>query len=206
MKKILKKNQIIVTALALLIAVAGYINYKDILSKKDNVKEANVTVNDEIANDINNEVYNDIENDIISNDVDPDDISITDPGIAILTGNTLVSSDFIISAKLDREQTRALNKDTLLNVIENEELDDISKQAATMQLIHITDVAEREAAAELLLEAKGFTDVIVSIIDDQADVVINKDSLTDIERAQIEDIVKRKAGVDVENVTIFIAK
>lgn len=41
MKKILKKNQIIVTALAVLIAVAGYLNYTDNLSKKEKTKEAN---------------------------------------------------------------------------------------------------------------------------------------------------------------------
>ena len=69
-------------------------------------------------------------------------------------------------------------------------------------MIELTDIAEREAAAELLLEAKGFVDVIVSITDGQADVVVNKSSLSDTERAQIEDIIKRKSGVSVENITI----
>ena len=69
-------------------------------------------------------------------------------------------------------------------------------------MIALTDIAEREAAAELLLEAKGFTDVIVSITDEQADVVVYRASLSDTERAQIEDIIKRKSGVSVENITI----
>lgn len=42
----------------------------------------------------------------------------------------------------------------------------------------------------------------MSITDDQADVVVNKSSLSDTERAQIEDIIKRKSGVSVENITI----
>ena len=41
MKKIFKKNQFIVTFLAVLIAVAGYLNYADNLDKKSSAKEAN---------------------------------------------------------------------------------------------------------------------------------------------------------------------
>ena len=57
----------------------------------------------------------------------------------------------------------------------------------------MTDTAEKEEAAEMLLEAKGFSNVVVSITDDSADVVLDmgKDA-TDAKRAQVEDIVKRK--------------
>lgn len=207
MKRILKKNQIIITALAIMIAVAGYINYKDIVSKHDKgVKQTNVSLT---------LGETDVQTgDLLSNDAEPDDFSVTDPGATILTGvntsdNTsgsvasdITHSDFIISAKLDREQVRAANKESLLGIINNSALDDESKAQAVNKMIELTDIAEREAAAELLLEAKGFADVIVSITDDQADVVVNKSSLSDTERAQIEDIIKRKSGVSVENITI----
>ena len=114
----------------------------------------------------------------------------------------MAQSDFIISAKLDREQVRAANKESLLGIINNTSLDEAGKAQAVNKMIELTDIAEREAAAELLLEAKGFVDVIVSITDGQADVVVNKSSLSDTERAQIEDIIKRKSGVSVENITI----
>ena len=66
----------------------------------------------------------------------------------------------------------------------------------------MTDIAERETAAEMLLEAKGFTDVVVSITDDCADVVLNMGEVTDAKRAQIEDIVKRKTNVSAEKIVI----
>jgi len=66
----------------------------------------------------------------------------------------------------------------------------------------LTEIAEREAAAELMLEAKGFTNSVVSITDDEADVVIAKAELSEAERAQIEDIVKRKTNVAGENIII----
>ena len=206
MKRILKKNQIIITALAIMIAIAGYINYKDMVAKNNKeTKAANSSLSlgetDAASGDI------------LSNDAEPDDFSVTDPGVAVLTGSngadisssistSTIQSDFIISAKLDREQVRAANKEMLLEIINNAGLDDASKADAINQMITMTDIAEREAAAELLLEAKGFTDVIVSITDEQADVVVNRENLSDTERAQIEDIIRRKSGISVENITI----
>ena len=69
-------------------------------------------------------------------------------------------------------------------------------------MIALTDVAEREAAAEMLLEAKGFTDVVVSITENAVDVVLNMGDVTDAKRAQIEDIVKRKTNISAENIII----
>jgi stage III sporulation protein AH len=44
--------------------------------------------------------------------------------------------------------------------------------------------------------------VVVSITDDSCDVVVNLEGITDAQRAQVEDIVKRKAGVSAENIVI----
>ena len=65
-------------------------------------------------------------------------------------------------------------------------------------------LGERSAGntAEMLLEAKGFTDVVVSITEDSCDVVLNMGEVTDAKRAQVEDIVKRKTNVSAENVII----
>ncbi|MBO5458724.1 MAG: SpoIIIAH-like family protein [Lachnospira sp.] len=57
---------------------------------------------------------------------------------------------------------------------------------------------------ELLLEAKGFSDVVVSILDGNVDVVVNLAALTDTQKAQIEDIVKRKTGVTADKITINV--
>ena len=69
-------------------------------------------------------------------------------------------------------------------------------------MIALTDIAERESAAEILLQAKGFADAVVSITDGQVDVVVNMAEVDDAGRAQIEDIVKRKTGISGENIVI----
>ena len=195
MKKI-KKNQLIITALAIMIAAAGYINYtgnlSDIITVNDTVSTQNPTSNpvDEVSGDI------------LSNDAEPDEQSLQEPGSVVLTSGNGVSSSVVSEAKLNREQIRAKNKETLLEVINNAALTESAKAEAVAQLSAITDNSEKEIAAELLLEAKGFSDAAVSILDGNVDVVINQTQLTDTQKAQIEDIVKRKTGVAADKITI----
>ena len=106
------------------------------------------------------------------------------------------SPSIILSTKLLKEQTRAKNKETLLQIIGNDGLSDAQKQDAVDSMVELTVIAEKESAAEILLEAKGFSGVVVSIADDMADVVVSAATLNDVQRAQIEDIVKRKTGID----------
>ena len=77
-------------------------------------------------------------------------------------------------------------------IINNELLSDEQKRGAVESLVALTTIAEKENAAELLLEAKGFADPVVNIVENEVDVVINASSVTDQQVAQIEDIVTRK--------------
>ena len=45
---------------------------------------------------------------------------------------------------------------------------------------------------ETLLKAKGFNDIIVTINDNQADVILSDTEVSDEKRAQIEDVIKKK--------------
>lgn len=125
------------------------------------------------------------------------------PGEAILTSGMSVS-DYIAGVQLSREQVRAKNKDTLLSIINNTSIDEAAKQQAIQDMLNLTEIAEKENAAETLLLAKGFSDPVVSISSDKVDVVINAPNITNEQREQIEDIVKRKAEVETENIVITL--
>lgn len=235
MKNIFKKNQIIITALALMIAVAGYLQYTGTQSDGEVAKEASADLSD-TTYEISDEEFS---ADNIFTETDPseetaaqadtqtnaqadtaaeeaplgiqtgEDIAAQNeqeaaenPGEAVLTSGTAENVDFAAEVKLNREQMRSQNKATLLEVINNTNISEEQKQQAIDAMVAMTDVAERENAAETLLEAKGFTDVVVSITDDNADVVLNMGEVTDAKRAQIEDIVKRKTNVSPENIII----
>ena len=105
-------------------------------------------------------------------------------------------------AKVNREQVRAKNKETLQAIIDNADIAEDQKADAVAQMVEMTQRAEQEVAIETLLASKGFQDAVVSLTEESADVVVDVADLSDAKRAQIEDIVTRKAEVNAANVVI----
>lgn len=213
MKKIAKKNQIVIATLAVMIAAAGYMNYSGkLFPNKAKTQETNSELANKELLDISDEDTSVSSGDIKSQDGDTG--SSTDsnsgstdggsvdgtPGEAVLTNGSV--SSVAAQAKVSREQARSKNKETLQNIIDNKNLSDAEKEKAVNQMVQMTETAEKEAAAESLLAAKGFNDSVVSITDDQADVIVGASELSDANRAQIEDIVTRKTGVAAQNIVI----
>ena len=249
-KNVVKKNQIIITALAIMIVVAGYLNFtgqeistSGLVSsqKNENViadatatpketakmeKEQQKTQDSAKASSKSNKKQvsktkkgtrdaKETTTDISAEDEGKDDYTVTDsgevvaseenPGEAVMVSNS-IGNDYFSSAKLAREQSRAKNKETLMEIINNKSLDTKEKKTAVNQVAAITDAAEKENATELMLEAKGFEDAVVSITDDSADIVINAGELTSQQIAQVQDIVKRKAGIAADKIVITPVK
>lgn len=255
MKSIFKKNQIIITALALMIAVAGYLNFtKDKADTPDQAVNSSSVGSDIFAETDENDNYADItdentaagseqvtvndKGDLVvgekgneaatsettgtgevtettageATDTGTDQATtdgtqaageqeVSSPGDAILASTTL-NSGYFSTARLTREQIRAKNKETLMSLIADVNVSEEQKQAAIDGIIEMTATAEKENAAEILLEAKGFDGAVVSLIDGKVDVVVNSETITDAQVAQIEDIVTRKTGVEVGDITI----
>lgn len=208
MKRIFKKNQIIITTLAIMIAVAGYLNYSGRIleDRADTVSsdDSTVLLKEEGLTD---STYSDTYTDIVSLDGDgTQEVSSAQNQTATVGEAVLASAsagdDILAAAKLNREQVRAKSKETLLEIINNANIAEEQKQNAVTTMNEMALIAEKEAAAELLLEAKGFSGCIVSVTDGSVDVVVNEAELSDAQRAQIEDIVKRKTEVSGENIVI----
>ena len=198
MKRIFKKNQLIIAVLAIMIAAAGYLNYSGrIFGNGEDVLETTNDLASQELLDISEADIASSSEDIESQDSEAGTVDGT-PGEAVLTSGNAVVAD----AKVTREQVRAKNKETLLEIIDNDSLSDEQKQDAVEQMVFMTEVAEMEAAAETLLSSKGFSETVVSISDDMVDVVVNAAELDDASRAQIEDIVARKTQIAPENIVI----
>ncbi len=252
MKRLFKKNQVIITALAIMIAVAGYLNFTDdgqmlntsvedmqsegasgnsddntVSAAVDDSIEGEELANAEIAEDVDTSVTvsdsdntdevasadavdtETLEEGVVSDeegeeyaeaslDENGDPIDSETVGEAVLT-NASVS---LSQAKLNREQTRSKAKEMLLEIINNENLSEEAKQEAVDKMIAMTEQMEKESAAETQLAAKGFSDAIVNISEDSVDVTLSINSLTDTQRTQIEDIIMRKTGCELQDIVI----
>lgn len=209
MKRILKRNQVIVTTLAVMIAAAGYLNYSGRILEKQaapaSADDSTVLLADDGSTQVNTYADNAYQ-DIASLDNDGSEESSTaeksEIGEAVLA-STSGQTSVLAAAKLNREQVRAKSREELLEVMNSTSVEQEQKNSAASAVEKMAETAEQEAAAELLLEAKGFAGCVVSIADGKADVVINAASLDDASRAQIEDIVKRKTGIPGENIVIM---
>lgn len=232
MKDMVKKNQVMITALAIMIAIAGYLHFAGevpqdgSLEASADVAEVNQVVDqidiEDLTADYDLNSLEDISDedleeaallegldstvDVVLEDYSEEEMVAVAPEENEVPGETVYTASVgvatISEAKLLKEQTRAKNKETLLEIIDNTEIAEEQKQEAIQNMISMTNIAEMETGAEILLEAKGFDDCIVSISDTGVDVVINAPSLSDVELAQIVDIVKRKTGSNESEIVI----
>ncbi len=241
MKRLFRRNQIIITTLAIMIAAAGYLNYAgktDLASGRIHeagamdISDEDILAENQAAGLDRQGQLQDIpslDQDLVEEaqpesaqpeSVQPEtaeaqqeaaapeaadgvETGLENPGEAVLTSGMSVA-DYIANVQLTREQVRAKNKETLMSLINSASIDEAAKQQAIQEMLSLTDISEKENAAETLLMAKGFSDPVVSISKEKVDVVINAPSITDPQRAQIEDIVKRKAEVGADQIVITL--
>lgn len=128
-----------------------------------------------------------------------------EPGEAVIASD-VIGADYFASAKLAREQTRAKNIEILMDIINNKSIDSADKKSAKRQIANIKKNSEKENAAETMLNAKGYENATVSINDGNADVVISAEGLTEQDIEQIENIVKRKTGIEADRIVITPVK
>lgn len=231
MKDMVKKNQVMITALAIMIAIAGYLHFAGEVPQEGSLEaNADVAQNqvqehiriEDLTADYDLNSLKDISDedlaeaamldgldstiDIVLEDYSQDEMVAASPDENEIPGETIYTASSALAtisdAKLLKEQTRARNKETLLEIIESTELADDHKQDAIQSMIAMTNIAEMETGAEILLEAKGFEDCIVSISESGVDVVVNAVSLSEADLAKIIDIVKRKTGMEEQEIVV----
>lgn len=216
MKRLFRKNQIIITSLAIMIVIAGYLNFTADQTKPvkqeaaaetaEKIREENIQA-EEAAAGAEADITSFPDEDLASVSAEAESIADTETpegenvGEAVLTSSASAGA-FSASAKLNREQVRSKNEASLLEIINNTDISEDMKADAIASMNRMTDRAEKELDAELLLEAKGFKDSVVSINDDSVDVIVGAAEITDEQKAQIEDIVTRKTERNVSDIVI----
>ena len=195
MKKGSHKNQIIITTLALLLAVVGYISYDN----RDTFMNAKDVLSTEIEA-VNGEADTQVSDEVALETVSTEEI--LNAGETVLTSASTESEECVAQVKLGREQVRSKNKEALQKIIDDAGVSEEEKKSAVDAMVKLTENAQMEEDAQMMLEAKGFKNAVVSLSDDCCDVIVGKEDVTDEKRAQIEDIIKRKTNIGASNIVI----
>ena len=221
MKKLRKKNQLILTLLAVMIAVAGYLTYLPdeeetvpAMGGQDDSALMDLSDEDILAENIALEQaqYTQIETqygvsgtsqETQETEAEDETEEAAAPGEAVLTWSEQVENR-MAEAALSREQVRTRNEETLNNIINNKNLSEEQREDAAANLMAMAENAQIESDIESILETKGLAQTLVTISENGVEVLVGSDSISDAEKAQIEDTVKRKADVEISDIVISL--
>lgn len=129
---------------------------------------------------------------------------------ATLSGEALETAgegqgDYFSATRKERNDEREELKAELEEIIKTADNDETAKNAVDKA----ASIAARQAAEkniETLLKAKGFSDVLAVIGDNDINIIIKKDALNSSETVQIQDVASAQSGYGVDKIKILTVK
>jgi stage III sporulation protein AH len=206
MKNTLKKNQIVIYVIALMLVAAGYLNYTAnedaILQTSSNVEEylpgetlASIGDATLVSSD-----------DVVSTEIETQDEEIAEESSENSedTVSTVASqSDYFATSKLDRDAMFSQMLESYQNIVDSSLSSDEQRSIATQEIVKINNAKNGIMVCENLIQTKGFSNVVVFVNGDSVNVVVQcPDELEADGVAQIQNIVSRELSVEVENIHI----
>ena len=213
----IKKNQIIIYTLALMLVTAGYLNYTSNI--KDNSIETSFqeeTVDNtfkeglvENNNDVNGtenkaNVTNTTSNTNIqvnSENIKKND-EVADVGDATLVNSDDVVTNYFAKSKLERDSMYSQMLETYEKILNSNTSLETQKQSATQEIKKINETKNSIMICENLIKTKGFEDCVIFVNGKSISVIIGAKSLKKEEIAQIQNIISRELDVKIENIHI----
>ena len=203
--KFLKKNQIIIYVIALMLVVAGYLSFtstddlssavKTSSSEEELMQMANIGDAQLVSSNIYESKNEIIENNVITNNIENN--SITTSG-SILNSN----SNYFSTSRLERDTMYSQMIETYENILNSTNSLETQKQSAQEEITKINNIKNSIMISENLIKTKGFKDVVIFVNGDSINVIIDDEDLTKEEVAQIQNIILREMNTKAENVHI----
>ena len=210
MKGILKKNQVIIYVIALMLVTAGYLNYTTNTSKQVSVetameRESNDDMQIADIGDATLVSSNDVKVENTTNTEQANsDSNIVENENNVNTTNTMetTADEYFTKSKLDRDNMYSQMIETYENILNSSNSSETQKQSATDEIKKINDTKNSIMICENLISTKGFKNSIVFVNGDSVSIIVGIESLKQEEVAQIQNIVSRELNVKIENIHI----
>lgn len=224
MKNVLKKNQIIIYVIAIMLMTAGYLNYTtkqgessiqtslDIEAKDDSrladIGDATlVSSSDVVVEDLNNtsNVQNTADistNEIKESNTNNDTNQIKSNTTEETSSNVSNNIEYFTKSKLERDNMYSQMIETYEKILNSDNSLETQKQTATTEITKINQTKNSIMICENLIKTKGFENVIIFVNGDSVSIIIGIQELKPEEVAQIQNIVSRELKVNAENIHI----
>lgn len=116
--------------------------------------------------------------------------------------STLTYSDYFAASRADRDSSRSETVMYYETIIGNEATSAEAKANAETDLAALVAGIDIEQRLETLIKALGFDDCLVTVGNENINIILKSDALTDAEVAQVFEVVASETGKTVENVRI----
>ena len=228
--KLLKKNQIVIYVIALMLMAVAYLNYTTNTAEqsveasmqmeaRDDSNTANIgdatlvssndvlsntdTVNESSGNDTtvsNTESLNTINNENTTNTTS--DNSNDNKETTQTNAQTSTDDDYFTKSKLERDTMYSQMLESYENILNSTNSLETQKQSATDEIKKINDTKNSIMICENLIQTKGFENSIIFVNGDSISVILKSDELTQEEVAQVQNIISREMNCEIENIHI----
>ena len=219
--KLLKKNQIVIYVIALMLMAVAYLNYTTNTAEqsveaslqmeaRDDSNTANigdatlVSSNDVLSNtDTVNEssgnstTVSNTESSNTTNDNSNSNSETTQTSV-----QTSTDDDYFTKSKLERDTMYSQMLESYENILNSTNSLETQRQSATDEIKKINDTKNSIMICENLIQTKGFENSIIFVNEDSISVIIKSDELTQEEVAQIQNIISREMNSEIENIHI----
>ena len=230
MKGLFKKNQVIIYVIALMLVTAGYLNYTTNTAEQVSAQTAmEMEANDDMqiadigdATLVNSEAVNENEvtenttvnengntsntNEITTEETNKDiaqNTNTSENNTITQTSSTVTTDEYFTKSKLERDTMYSQMIETYQNIIDSSTASDEQRTIATQEITNINNTKNKIMICENLLQTKGFDKNIIFVNGQSVSVVIELEGDTIQEQiAQIQNIVSREVGVEVQNINI----
>ena len=189
MKSILKKNQIIISVIAIMLIAAGYMSYTT--NTKNSVQTAALSDTEQYAElgDATLVSANVVEeNNIVDNNVN--------------TSSTPIENQYFTESRLERDKMYSQMLESYQNILTNNQISDSQKEISENEIKNINDTKNAIMITENLIKNKGFEDLVIFENGDSINIIVKTKELSEEQIAQIQNIVSRELKGDIENIHI----
>lgn len=208
--KVLKRNQIIVLVIALMLVSAGYLNYTANTQTNTTIPtsaeegieyagigDAKLVSSNGIVNTNTQEAI--VENDSISIE---ENAIVENIAEEAKNTNATTTDEYFSSSILNRESMYSQMIESYQKILENDSISSDQKAIAQTEIKNINDTKNRIMICENLIKTKGIEDVVMFVNDKSISVVIKSESLQEEQIAQIQNIIAREMQTEISNIHI----
>lgn len=202
LKEIIKRNQIVLFTIALMLIVAGYMNYT--VNTENVLKTAAITDSEEYAELGDARLVN--SNAIVNEELEEETIETSnerneDKDVEVSNNNTAIT-EYFTQSRIDRDNMYSQMIESYEKILSNENISETQRNIAENEIININNKKNAVMISENLIKNKGFEDVIIFVNDKSVNAVIRTENLEQEQVAQIQNIIQREMNAEIENIHI----